>query len=144
MRIEELELVCCQAARELAQRGDRPVPTAVVLPLPHATRVVTLEGFPDADPARFDVLEQFAREEMRLAEAPAYGFVAEAAAPDDDGQPVEVVVVVYGARGHHPRVLAAPLTGSEVGPFGQAEELEPTALPFLSPLQHAADAVPAG
>ena len=144
MRLEELEVVCHEAARNLVARGSRPVPASVILPLPEATRVVTLPDFPDDDPTRFDLLSAFARDTMRPANAPCYGFVAEAVA-DAGGQPVDVVVVAYGARQHRPRITAAPLVsapeadGSELGEFTEAEELDPTAMPFLSPLQHAVD-----
>ncbi|CAN5814350.1 MAG: hypothetical protein H0V93_01900 [Euzebyales bacterium] len=140
MRLDELELVCREAATQLAQRPTRPLPASVVLPLPEATRVVALTDFPDDDPGRFDLLERFARDRMRAANAPCYGFLAEGLAGSQDGEPLEVVVVVFGARGHHPRVTAAPLTPEGLGSFTDAEELEPTAMPFLSPLQHAVDA----
>lgn len=140
MRIEELELVCREAAAQIVSRGERPLPPSIVLPLPAATRVVALPDFPDDDGGRFDLLSRFAEEEMRPANAPAYGFVAEAAAQSEAGTPLEVVVVVYGARGHHPRIVAAPLGEGELGPFGEPEVLEPTAMPFLSPVQHAVDA----
>lgn len=80
----------------------------MVLPLAAATRVVALPDFPEDDGGRVELLERFADEEMRAANAPAYGFLAEGLAADDAGAPVEVVVVVYGARGHHPLVVAAP------------------------------------
>ncbi|MDQ3537977.1 MAG: hypothetical protein M3415_04150 [Actinomycetota bacterium] len=142
MRMEELELVCQQAARTLAERPQRPVPATVVLPLPTATRVLSLPEWPDDDPARFDLLDRFAAEVMRPAQAPCFGFVAEALVAGDDG-PLDVLLVAYGARGHGARITAAPLRDDEVGDFTAAEELLPTALPFLSPLQHAADAAAA-
>jgi hypothetical protein len=135
VRIEELDAVCRQAARDLVGREGRPLPPAVVLPLPAATRVTTLPDFPDDDPTRFDLLAAFARDVMVPANAPAYGFVAEATAEGAD-----VVVVAYGARGHKAQVTAAPLAGEELGEFTPAEELDPAAFPFLAPLQHAADA----
>lgn len=140
MRIEELEVVCQEAARTIVESGGRPLRASVVLPLPTATRVLTLEDWPDDDPDRFDLLSAFARDVMRPAQAPCYGFVAEAVAGDADGQPLDVVLVAFGARRHPPRVMAAPLTDEGAGPFAPSEELFPTALPFLSPLQHAADA----
>ena len=136
--MEELELVCQEAARALVERG-RPVAVSVVLPLPAATRVVALPEWPDDDGARFDLLARFARDEMRTAQAPCYGFVAEAVA-GADGEETEVVVVAYGARQRRARVTAAPLLADRLGDFGPSEELDPVALPFLSPLQHAADA----
>ena len=144
MRMEELDAVCRQAARDLLARQGRPLRPAVVLPLPDATRVASLPGFPDDDPARFDLLAAFARDRMRPANAPAYGFLAEAAWDTGSG-PVDVVVAVCGARGHAPRVTAAPVRAGDdgeptLGDFVEPEPLDPTAFPFLSPLQHAADA----
>lgn len=140
MRIDELELVCREAAAQAVTRSGRPLPPTMVLPLATATRVVAVPDFPDDDAGRFDLLSRFAEEEMRPANAAAYGFLAEATASSDSGEPLEVVVVVYGARGHHPQIVAAPLDGEEVGPFSEPEDLEPTAMPFLSPVQHAVDA----
>lgn len=140
MRIEELELVCREAALNLVKRSGRPIPATVVLPLPESTRVVSMPDFPDDDPTRFDVLRRFAQEEMRPANAPCYGFIAEALAETDEGPPADVVLVVYGARNHHPKVTAAPLVEGKLGPFADPEDLEPTAFPFLSPVQHAVDA----
>lgn len=139
MRIDELEVVAREAAEKLVDREGRPVPTAVVLPLPHATRVVTLAEFPDDDPSRFDLLHRFAQEEMRPVNAPCYAFVAEATV-EAEGRPVDVVVVVYGARGQRPRLSAALLTPDGVGAWGQTEDLAAGAMPFVGPLQHAADA----
>jgi hypothetical protein len=140
MRIDELELVCREAVAQIVTRGERPLPPTMVLPLPSSTRVVALPAFPDDDDGRLTLLTRFADDEMRPANAPAYGFVAEAAAHAEDGAPMEVVVVVYGARGHHPQIIAAPLNGEELGPFTEPEALEPTAMPFLVPVQHAVDA----
>jgi hypothetical protein len=137
--MEELELVCQQAARTLAEQPQRPVPATVILPLPAATRVLSLPEWPDEDPARFDLLGRFATDVMRPAQAPCFGFVAEGVADSDDG-PLDVLLVAYGARGHGARVTAAPLRDDGLGDFTAAEELLPVALPFLSPLQHAADA----
>ncbi|MDP8970328.1 MAG: hypothetical protein M3N52_07515, partial [Actinomycetota bacterium] len=108
MRIDELEAVCLEAARNLLDREARPLPPAVVLPLPEATRVTTLPDFPDDDPARFDVLAAFAKAVMRPANAPCFGFVAEATL-DADGGPADVVVVAFGARRLPPRITAAPI-----------------------------------
>ena len=143
MTLEELELVCQEAARNLAARQRRPLPATVVLPLPEATRVVTMQDFPEDDPTRFDLLSAFAAETMRPANAPCYGFLAEAVA-EAEGEAVAVIVVAYGARRRGARVTAAPLEvgadgDAQVGEFAPSEELDPTALPFLSPLQHAVD-----
>jgi hypothetical protein len=135
VRLEELDAVCREAARDLLARRGRPVPTSVVLPLPAATKLTTLEGFPDDDAARAALLARFADDVMRPAKAPCYGFVAEAVADDAD-----VLVVVYGAHRQGARVTAAPLDGDALGDFGPAEDLDAAALPFLAPLQAAADA----
>jgi hypothetical protein len=140
MRLEELEQTCQEAAAALVQREGRPVPPSVVLPLPESTRVVSLAGFPDDPGGRFELLSAFAEDEMRPVNAPCYGFVAEAVA-DVGGGPVGVVVLVFGARGIHPRITAAPIAeDAAMGAFGDAEDLDPRAMPFLAPLQHAADA----
>ena len=138
MRLEELDAVCRQAARDLLGREQRPLPPAVVLPLAEATRVTTLPDFPDDDEGRVALLTRFAQDVMVPANAPAWGFVAEAEAGG-----VEVVVVVYGARRNAPMLTAAPLIDDGPGEFGQAEPLAPEAFPFLHPLQHAADAATA-
>ena len=142
MRIEELEVVCQQAARNIVDREARPLPTTVVLPLPSRTRVTALPDWPDDDAARYDLLQQFAKDVMQLENAPCYGFVAEAVADADDG-PVDVVVLVYGARRNHPRITAAVMTDDGLGDFTEADLLDPTAMPFLAPLQQAADAATA-
>lgn len=140
MTIDELRRLCEDAARDLAGRADRPLPTTVVVPGPSATAVTSLPEFPDDDVERFDLLSRFAADRMRPVDAPCYGFLAEAEAGGDD-----VVVVVYGARRQRARIAAAPLgADGEVGQFTEPEELDPTAMPFLSPLQHAADAADPG
>ena len=142
MRIEELEVVCQEAARNLVQRQSSPVPTAIVLPLADKTRVTSLETWPDDDAGRLGVLERFSEEVAGPLSAPCYGFVAEALAPSEGG-PVDVVVVVYGARRHHPRITAAVLHDGELGEFSPSESLAATAMPFLAPLQRTVDAAPA-
>ncbi len=140
MRIDELQLVCQEAAQQIVARGERPLPATVVLPLPSITRVIGLPDFPDEDQGRERLLERLADDELRPANAPAYGFVAEGLAAAEDGTGViEVVVVVYGARGHHPWVTAAELGPDGVGPFAEPEPLAPAAMPFLAPLQRAVD-----
>lgn len=137
--MDELETVCRQAAAQLAEReGDQgALPAAVVLPLAGATRVVRLPELPESDGGRFALLSRFAEDEMRPANASCYGFVAEAVTAGGD----DVVVVVYGARGHHPRITAALHgPGGGLGEWATAEDLAPAAMPFLAPLQHAADA----
>lgn len=136
MTLEELEQLCRDAARDvLAQEEARPLPAVVVLPQPGATQLIRLPDFPADDEARFDLLAGLAAERMRPVSAPCYGFVAEATA--DDGQ--EVMLIAFGARGHRPRVSAAPLQAGELGRFVENEELDPAALPFLAPLQRAVD-----
>lgn len=136
MRLDELEAVCREAARGLLEREGRPVPAAVVLPLPERTRVLTLPDFPPDDAARAHALSDLAADEMRPANAPCYGFLAEA--EQADGQPL--VVAVYGARGETPQITAALLTPDGLGEWAPAEELHPEALPFVRPLQAAAQA----
>ena len=139
MRMEELEAVVRQAAVDLVAREPHPFPPAVALPLPDATRVTTFPDFPDDDRERFDLLSRFAGGVVLPANAPAYGFVGEAVL-DAGGEPVDVVVVVCGARRRRAVVAAAPRTDEGLGEFGPSEELDPTSMPFLAPLQHAVDA----
>lgn len=143
MTLDELELVCQEAARNLVERADeRPLPATVVLPLPSATKVTSLSDWPDDDAQRLGLLERFVDDIAKPANAPCYGFIAEGVV-DVDGTAVDVIVVTYGARGQHPRVTAAPLTAEGVGEFAEAEPLDPAAFPFLAPLQHAVnDALP--
>lgn len=136
MRPEELEAVCQEAARGLLEREGRPLPAAVVLPLPEATRVLALPEFPPDDAGRALALSDLAADEMRPVNAPAFGFVAEA--EQTDGAPL--LVVVYGARGHAPRITAALLHPEGPGEWTPAEDLHADALPFLRALQAAADA----
>jgi hypothetical protein len=138
VRIEELEAICQEAARQLVEREERPLPAAVVLPLPDKTRVTTFPGFPDDDEVRLVLLERFADDVMRPENAPCYGFVAEATvAAGDDA--LDVVVVAYGASRHHPRLTAATIEDQDLGDFSEPEELDPAAMPFLAPLQHAVE-----
>ena len=132
--MEELEVVCQEAARNLVERSDRPVPVTVVLPLPAATKVTTLEAWPDLDEDRTTLLERFVTDVMTPANAPCYGFVAEAIA-EADGEPVDVVVVAYGARNNHPLITAAVLDADGLGEFSAPEHLASEAFPFLAPLQ---------
>ncbi len=129
-----------QAAADLLARAPvRPLAPAVVLPLPGRTRVVELEDWPDRDQDREEVLRRFADDEMRSVNAPAWGFLAEATL--DGEPPQDVVVAVYSARGLHPRITVAALDADgELSAFTAAEELAPSAMPFLAPLQRAVDA----
>jgi hypothetical protein len=140
VRIEELEVVCQEAARNVVSRHERPIPATVVLPLPAKTRVAVLPDWPDDDAARFDLLSRFAEDVMRSENAPCYGFLAEGIVEGDDGTLIDVVVVVFGARRNHPRITAAALTDDGLGEFAEADPLAPGAMPFLAPLQHAVDA----
>lgn len=139
MRIEELEVVCQEAARNLVERSKGRVPTTVVLPLPSKTQVTSLPDWPDDETGRTELLARFASDVMRPSNAPCYGFVAEGVVADEEGQPVDVLVVTFGARRNHPRISAAALQDGELGEFTPAEPLAPVAMPFLAPLQQAAD-----
>lgn len=138
MRLEELSALCREAARDLVSKEARPLPAAVVLPRPEASRIVTIPDFPPDDATRLAVMERFADEEMRPVGAPAYGFVGEAELSTGD-ESMDVVVVVYGARRQGAWVSAAPLAGEGLGEFAEDEALDPHAMPFLAPLQRAAD-----
>lgn len=141
MRLEELEAVCREAARGVVEREGRPVPPSVVLPLPALNKVTTFPDFPDDDAARAALLERFCEEVVRPANASCYGFLSEAVTSDAEGHPVDVVVVAYSARHHHPHVTAAPLLrDGRLGDFTATEELDPAAMPFLACLQQAVDA----
>ena len=138
MQFEELRFVCQEAADDLVRSRGRPLPPTVVLPGPQRTRLVTLPELPRADEARHAVLAQLAEDLITAEAIPCWGFVAEA---EIDGG--DAAVVVYGARRHAPHVTASRFTeeGGLAG-FVAEEELDPTALPFLHPLQHAVDALP--
>lgn len=138
MTIDQLRQLCEEAARHLVARGVSPVPAAVVLPGTSLTRVTVLEDFPDSDDDRFLVLSHFAADHMVPDGAPCFGFVA-AAELADDRDAVDVVMVAFGARQRGTWVTAATLDDATLGPFSAAEQLDATALPFLRPLQHAAD-----
>lgn len=139
MQFEELRYVCQQAALDLVRTKGRPLPPTVVLPGPHRTELVSLPDLPEADEDRHTVLAEFALERITAAAVPCWGFVAEAEASGED-----VVVVVFGARRHAPHLTASRFgADGDLEEFVAAEELDPTALPFLHPLQHAVDALPA-
>lgn len=141
MRLEELEAVCREAARGVVEREGRPVPAAVVLPLPGSNKVTTFPDFPSEDRARAILLERFSIDVMRPANASCFGFLAEGSLDAGQGTVIDVVVVAYSARHHHAHVTAAPLGDDGLGAFAAAEELDPAAMPFLAPLQAAVDAV---
>lgn len=136
MTIDQLRVLVEEAARSLAERHGRPLPTTVVVPLEGATRVTSLDGFPESDAERQDVLSVFAARHMVPENAPCFGFIAEATGPGGE----DLVVVVYGARRRGAELMAATVAeDGELSAFTAAEPLEPTAMPFLQPLQHAAD-----
>ncbi|MGH8887013.1 MAG: hypothetical protein ACRDYX_17950 [Egibacteraceae bacterium] len=143
MNLEQLLVVCQEAARDLVARSPRPVPATVILPLPGATRVTTLPDFPDDDSGRLDLLARFAADVMRPANAPCYGFLAEATLMVV-GEPADVLVCAYGARRRGACVTAAPLTPEGLGEFIRPEPLDEAALPYLRPLQRAVDAAVPG
>lgn len=138
MQFEELRFVCQEAAGDLVRSRGRPLPPTVVLPGAERTQLLTLPELPDDDEARHTVLAQLAADHISEGGAPCWGFVAEAEAGGDD-----VVVVVYGARRHAPEITAARFDeDGDPEAFVPSEPLDPTALPFLHPLQHAVDALP--
>lgn len=138
VQFEELRFVCQEAADDLVRSKGRPLPPTVVLPGPQRTQLVTLPELPEEDEARHAVLAQLAQDLVTAEAIPCWGFVAEAEVSGEDA-----AVVVYGARRHAPHLTASRFTpeGGLEG-FVGAEELDPTALPFLHPLQHAVDALP--
>ncbi len=139
MQFAELRFVCQEAALDLVRSRPRPLPPTVVLPGPERTALVNIPDFPDDDEARHAVLAEIADARISAAGVPAWGFVAEAEVAARDA-----VVVVFGARRHAPHLTAA-FFGDDGGlvEFVPDEELDPTAMPFLHPLQHAVDALPA-
>lgn len=143
MTLDELKALCQEAARELSAREGHPLPAAVIVPTAERTAVATLPDFPDTDEERFRVLSHFAADRMVPVGAPCFGFVAEAAL-DAGEEAVDVVLVAYGARQRGTWIAAAPLRDGRVGEFGDPEQLDAAALPFLRPLQHAADLATAG
>lgn len=140
MQFEELRFVCQEAAVGLVAQG-RPVPPTVVLPGPERTRLLRLTGFPDHDEARHEYLARLAADELVTGQVPCWGFVAEAELEAGG----DVVLVVFGARKHPPHLSAAlaPQDATHLEEFVPSEELDPTAMPFLHPLQHAVDQLPA-
>ena len=139
MRVEELEVVCQEAASNLVERAQGVLQAAIVLPLPSKTSVTTLPDWPDDEAERTALIERFVADVAVPNNAPCYGFVAEGVAADDQGRPVDVVVVAVGARNNHPRVAAAVLNQGTLDEFTESEPLAPAALPFLAPLQRAVD-----
>ncbi|MFU8839951.1 MAG: hypothetical protein ACNA8R_04435 [Nitriliruptoraceae bacterium] len=139
MQFEELRFVCQEAAVDLARTRGRPLPPTVVLPGAQRTRLLTLPELPADDEARHAVLAQLAADHLTAPGVPCWGFIAEAEVGGADA-----VVVVYGARRHAPELTGARFDAEGgLEAFAAAEPLDPTALPFLHPLQHAVDALPA-
>lgn len=160
MTLDQLLLVVQEAALNLTERAARPYPVTVVVPLPGSTRVMSLEGFPDGDDERTDVLSVFAATHLVPDNAACFGVLAEATG--SDGQ--DLLVAVYGARRRGSFVTAAIISADALGQsgrgegalgegalgefalgefalgeFAEPEPLEPTAMPFIQPLQHAVD-----
>jgi hypothetical protein len=139
VQFEELRYVCQEAALDLVRTRGRPLPPTVVLPGPERTRLLTLTAFPEDDEDRHAVVAQLAQDEVAADEIPCWGFVAEAEVGGEDA-----VVVVFGARRHAPHITASRIDQEgQLAEFLPSEELDPTAMPFLHPLQHAVDALPA-
>lgn len=138
MQFEDLRKLSIAAAMDIVERGDRPVAATMVVPGGASTQILTLTDFPDQDEARHEYLANFAADQLAANRIPAWGFVVEA---EING--VDAVVVVYGARKKAPELTAAPLLDDGLGDFVASEQLDPTAMPFLHPLQHAVDQLPA-
>lgn len=135
MTIDQLQALVEEAARDLVARTHRPHPVTVVVPLAGATRVLSLDGFPDDDDARKAALSVVAAQQMVPENAPCFGFLSEATGPGGE----DLMVAVYGARQRGSHLTAARIEDGTLGEFAAAEPLEPSAMPFLQPLQHAAD-----
>lgn len=136
MQFDELRFICQQAGLDVVANRGRPTPPTLVLPGPDRTRLLTVPEFPDDDETRHTVIAEIAFQEIATAQTPCWGFIAEA---EVDG--TDVLVVVYGARRHPPEITAAVFDGDTPDEFMAPERLDPTALPFLHPLQHAVDAL---
>jgi hypothetical protein len=138
MQFDELRFITQEAALDVVTKHARPLPPTVVLPGPARTLLLTLPSLPDEDELRHLVMAELALEHLTGEGVPCWGFVAEADVGGEDG-----VVTVFGARRHTPHISAALFDESgSLTEFVRAEELDPTALPFLHPLQHAVDALP--
>lgn len=142
MQFEDLRKLSIAAAMDIVDKsledGTRPLPPTMVVPGGETTQLLALAGFPADDEARHAYLANFAKDRLSDQRVPAWGFVVEA-----DVNEVPAVVVVYGARKKAPELTAAPLGDDGLGEFVEPEPLDPTAMPFLHPLQHAVDALPA-
>ncbi len=138
MQFDDLRKLCLAAAMDLVEREERPIPPTVIVPGGDRTQLLALTGFPDDDEERHAYLATFADDQLAANRVPAWGVVVEA-----EVNGVDALVVVYGARKKAPHLTAAPLDDDGLGAFVDSEELDPTAMPFLHPLQHAVDALPA-
>lgn len=139
MQFDELRFVCQQAALDVLRQRGRPMPPTLVLPGPQRTRLLTLPDLPAEDELRHAVLAELALDHITGEGVPCWGFIAEA---DSSGE--DVVIVAYGARRHAPEITASRFSeDGDLDEFVPPEPLDPTALPFLHPLQHAVDALPA-
>jgi hypothetical protein len=138
VQFEELRFITQQAALDVLGRHRRPLPPTIVLPGPARTLLLTLPGFPAEDELRHHVLAELAAEHIAGPGVPCWGFVAEADVGGSDG-----MVAVFGARRNTPGISAALFTpDGGLDEFLPPEQLDPTAMPFLHPLQHAVDALP--
>jgi hypothetical protein len=139
VQFEELRFVCMEAAIDLVRSKGRPLPVTVVLPGSSKTQLVELPDFPAEDEARHELMLRFAADQVIPNNVPCWGFVSEA---QIDG--VDVAMVAFGARRHAPHVTASRFADDgQLEEFVPSEELDPTALPFLHPLQHAVDSAEA-
>lgn len=138
MQFDELRFICQQAGLDVVEKRGRPTPPTLVLPGADRTRLLTVPSFPNDDEARHAMIAELAFQEITTGQTPCWGFIAEA---EVDG--TDVLVVVYGARRHSPEITAAVFDGDTPEEFMAPEQLDPTALPFLHPLQHAVDALTA-
>jgi len=138
VQFEELRFITQQAALDVAGRHPRPLPPTVVLPGPARTLLLTLPDLPVQDELRHLVFAEIATDHLTGEGIPCWGFVAEADVAGREG-----VVAVFGARRHVPHLSAAWFDANgELEEFVSTEELDPQALPYLHPLQHAVDALP--
>lgn len=135
MTLDQLRLLVQEAAAEIANRHDRPLPVTVVLPLEGSTKVLSLDAFPDDDADRKEALSVLAANHMVPANAACFGLLAEATGPDGE----DLYLAVYGARRRGALLTAATIGDEGLSEFLDPEPLDPTALPFVQPLQHAAD-----
>ncbi len=138
MQFDELRFLAQQAALDLVGRQGRPVTPTLVLPGAARTVLLGLPDLPGDGEGRHAVLAAVALERITAAGVPCWAFIAEADVAGTDG-----LLVAYGARRHVPELTAATWTADgTLDAFVPSEPLDPTALPFLHPLQHAVDALP--